>query len=185
MGKLVTGTESYSPPSDDCTDKYLFDIFSIFISFLLVLNGSLTGLVIPLRDTLSPLLITFKRTTLPLSVAWNTKKNQIYNAFFTLNFLPVAFSPHFIIIAGKIFQVILLNLTKASVWKAQAYLQRLRSCCLSLTAFADLQFRIKVVSSVTSNELLSRMSLNCINLPSTMLQIQALLSIWWASCLRI
>lgn len=92
--------------------------------------------------------------------------------------MPLAFSPYFIIMAGKIFQVSHLNLTVASVWKAHIYLQRLCSCCLSLTAFADLQFRMKVVSSVTSNELLSRMPLICINLPSTMLQIQAFLIIW-------
>lgn len=98
--------------------------------------------------------------------------------FSTLNFRPLAFSLYFIIMAGKIFQVSHLNLTEASVQKAQAYLQMLCYCYFSLTAFTALQFTTKVVSSVASNKLLSGMPLTCINLPSTMLQIQALLHIW-------
>lgn len=97
--------------------------------------------------------------------------------FFTLTFMPLTFSLYFIIMAGKIFQVSHLNLTEASVQKVQAYLQRLCYCYFSLTAFAALQFTMKVVSSVASNKLLSGMPLICINLPSTMLQIQALLHI--------
>lgn len=89
--------------------------------------------------------------------------------------MPLAIYLYFIITARKIFRGSHLNLTEASVWKPQAYLQRLCSCCLSLTAFTDLRFRRKVVSSVTSNEL-SRMPLICINIPSTILQIQALLN---------
>lgn len=126
-------------------------------------NGSLVGSVITLRPHLSPMLITSKKKcatktrTLPLNVAWNTKiKYMIF-------FFPLSISLHL-----HFLHVSILwhrqNLDWSKCLESTGPPSKALYCSWSLTALTDLQFRMKIISSVTSNEFFWRMPLICTNL---------------------
>lgn len=150
MGKMVTSTESCCPPWQ--LHWQILENFQYLYFFTVGANGLLTDRSYYSKDTSSPLLV-ISRRTLPMEHKTLGKIKYIMQ-FLTICFMPLAFSSCFIMMAGKILQASHLNLTEASVWKEQTYFQRLCSCCLSPTAFAELQFRMKVFSSATSNELI-------------------------------